>query len=125
MSRRDNSPDASLALGHSRETNACCEQPIVEQSSRELMRRFSFAHHHRRDRRFTQPSIKTGALQTSFEITRVLPQLIDTLRLMLENRECRQARSRNRRRMRGRKQKWPSAMIQKFDQIAAAAHVPA
>ena len=71
------------------------------------------------------PVLKPAAARPCLEIAGVVPQLFDALGLLLQDVECRQAGRRHGRRMRSRKQERPRAVVQKLDQVAAAADVPA
>ena len=71
------------------------------------------------------PVLKPADLRPCLEVARVLPELLDALRLLLQHVERGQAGGRHGRRMRRREQERARAMVQELDQIAAAAHVPA
>jgi hypothetical protein len=60
-----------------------------------------------------------------FPEARVLPEIFHALGFVFQNVESGDARGRHRRRMRGRKQEWPGAVIEKIDEIAGAANVSA
>ena len=84
-----------------------------------------FAHHHRDDRRLTQPRPETFAVERGFPVARVGPQMLDAFRFVLEHIERRQTSGCHRGRMRGREQKRPRAVVQIIDQIARPADVSA
>ena len=71
------------------------------------------------------PVLNPAALSPVLKYRVFSHSLLDALGLLLQHVERRQARRRHGRRMRGGKQKRPRAMIQKLDQVAAAADIPA
>src|SRR4030095_9906275 len=60
-----------------------------------------------------------------FPVARVLPQLFYTVWLLLEDVECCDARSRNRRRVRSREKKRPGSVIEEINQITRPANISA
>ena len=90
----------------------------------------ALAHNDRRNRRLRgrrvhAADVESRALQLALKIPRVLPQPLDPLRLLLQNVEGRDARSRHRRRMRRGKQKRPRAMVEVVNQILRPANIAA
>ena len=76
-------------------------------------------------RRVDAADVEAQRAQLLLPVARVLPQLVDALRLLLQHVERRDAGGRDGRRMRGREQERPSAMVEKLDEIARAADVAA
>ena len=89
------------------------------------MRGAGLAHQDRRDRRLAGPRVEPRGAQRVLEVSRVFPELVDTLGLVLEQIERRQTGAHHCGRMRRRKKERTRAMIQILDQIAAAAHITA
>src|SRR5207302_11326187 len=69
--------------------------------------------------------VEAQRAQLLFEVTRVLPQFVDALRLLLQDFEGGDAGGGHRWRMRSREQKWPGAVVEKINQVARAANVAA
>ena len=80
---------------------------------------------HRRDRALAHAGVEAELLEAGLEEARVVPQPLDPLRLGLEDVERREARGGHRRRMRGREQERPGAVVEELDQVARAGHVAA
>ena len=74
---------------------------------------------------FTPPILKPELAELLLQVAGVLPELLDALRLLLEDVEGGDAGRGDGRRMRGREQERPRAMIEKLDQVARAADVAA
>ena len=71
------------------------------------------------------PVLKPSCLEAGLEEARVVPELLDPLRLGFEDVEGGEARGGHRRRMRGREQERPRAVIEELDQVLRAGHVAA
>src|SRR5205823_13693581 len=84
-----------------------------------------FTYVDRNDRRLAALKLESAFLQFALEEFRVGPEYLDQLFAFgqSQQRKRRLACPHRRRRVRGRKQKWPSAQIEKIDQVARAAYV--
>ena len=89
----------------------CCEQPIGQ-----LHRQRAVADDDRRDRALAEAGVEAERLQARLEEARVLPQPLDELRLLSSTSSARDARGGDRRRMRGREQERPRAVIEELDE---------
>src|SRR5579872_3769385 len=89
------------------------------------MRRLGFAHHHRRNWSFAHARVEASCHETLLEVFCVIPQILNALRLLLQNIEGRQTSRGYAWRMRSREQEWPRPVIQKLDQATAAADITA
>ena len=72
-----------------------------------------------------RPVLKPSALEAGLEEPRVVPEPLDDLRLLLEDVDRRDAGRGDRRRMRGREQERPRAVVEELDQRLAAGDVAA
>src|SRR5579884_3767856 len=125
MRRGHNGSNASFAARHRREPNSGGIQPGVEQLPREAVRGGRFANHNGRNRRFALPRIESCVPESALKIPRVLPQAFNSLRLLFEDVEGGKAGGGDAGRVRRREQERSRAMVQKLNQVAAAAHVSA
>src|SRR5262245_16321341 len=73
-----------LVVRHSRESDALGEDPLLEQAIGQSHRQSGFADDHRSDRAFAEAGIEAERTETVFEETRVVPELVDDLRLFKE-----------------------------------------
>ena len=125
VGRRHDGAHARPPFRHRREADARGEHTLRKQFARQLVRRGCLAHDHRGDGRLADAGVESRVRQPLFEIARVVPQRVDTFGLLFQYVERRQTRRRHGRRVRGRKQERTRAVVEKLDQVAAAAHVPA
>src|SRR6476469_6545841 len=84
-------PHARFAFRHRRESDSRGQNPFLEQGSRKLMGAFRLAGHYRRDRSLAAASIEACGREALFEVARIVPQVLDALRLLLEHVEGGQA----------------------------------
>ena len=99
MRGRHDGAHARLALGHRGEPDAGRQHAPVEQLARQLVRQRRVAHDHGRDRRLADSRVESGGFEARLEIARILPELLDALRLLLQHVEGGQASRRHRRRV--------------------------
>ena len=103
-----------------------CPTRLPRTAARELHREAAVADDDRRDRGLAQPPmLKPSAAEPLLQVARVLPQLLDALRFLLQHVERRDARGGDRRRMRRREQERPRAVVEELDEVARAADVAA
>jgi hypothetical protein len=122
--------NAGFALGNGWEGDAGGHETSVEESFAEVHRLASVTDDDRRDGRFAlwggfAADVETGVGELLLEVVSVGPEALDALRLGLENVEGCNAGSRDRWRVRGGEEEWPSAVIEIVDEIARAADVAA
>ena len=108
----------------------CAITPSSKRARLKLHRRAALADDERRDRRFrcwcsNAADVESGALELALEVTRVGPEPLDALRLVLQDVEGGDAGGRDRRRMRRGEQERPRAVVEVVDQVADAADVAA
>src|SRR5712664_248610 len=127
MGRADDGAKPRLAFRHDRVTNGGSKDTRFKKFFREFERLRRVAHVNRNDRRLARFELKPALLQFALEHFRVGPQFLHQLFAFrrIEQRERRLASRRRSRRVRSRKKKWPRPQIQKIDQVARAANVPA
>src|SRR3989442_10369387 len=123
--RRDDRSDARLLGRYGWKRDALREHALPEEPIRQLHRERAVADDDRRDRALAQAGVEAERIEARFEEARVLPQPIDDLWLLFEHVERRDARGGDARRMRGREEKRPRAMIQTLDQRLTTGDVAA
>ena len=125
MSGGHDGADASLALGHRRETDALRKHPGSEKLTREFVRQCRVTDDDGGDGCFAQAGIEAQFLQSLFEESRVRPELLDQLRLLFQDFKGGEARGGDRRGVGSGEQEWPSTMVKKLNGVAGGANVAA
>src|SRR5581483_9669291 len=116
MRRCHDGADSGESFGNGGKCDSCSHHAFFEQLAREVHGEFAVANNDGRDWRFARRGIASSNVepeQAEFFLPEagVLPQLLDALRFLLKNIECRYASSGDRWRMRSRKQERPGAVI--------------
>src|SRR3984893_10508737 len=116
-----------LAFRHDRVTDGRREDSRFKKFLREFERLRRIAHVNRNNRRLADLELKTSPLQFALEKLRIGPQFLHQLFAFRrsEQREGRLASRRRGGRVRSREKKRPRPEIQKIDQVARTANVPA
>src|SRR5438067_1288761 len=81
VSRSDDGAHSRLSFGDRRESNAGCQDALLEELARKLVRQGGIADNYGRDRSLADAGVEPGGLQTLLEIPRIVPKLIDALGL--------------------------------------------
>src|SRR5271163_2997529 len=128
MRSRHDGAHAGFAFRDSRKGNAGSEHSFFEQFAGEIHGQAAVSHDDWRDRSFAGGSglasdVEAEESEFFFPETSVVPELFHPLWLGFEHVEGGDAGGGDRRRMRGRKQKRPRAMIEIIDQVARTADV--
>ena len=118
-------PEPRLVERDGREDHGLGEHALLQQPVAEPAGRGRVAHHHRCDRRLGDAGIEAEPGEFGLEPTGIRPETFDEFRLVLEDLDRGDARSRDGGWVRCREEERPRAVVQELDQVAAAAHVSA